>query len=153
MTLKIELILVILLSLSLAFAGTASAKDEEFSQIELDRFIEQQKRVNVGGKKMITMATPISFDAKMKRLPEEKQMSYVYTAMQMAGVNPMPEVNHRMFVESNEGRIIPVYVEKNTVEKLNKGLKVEEKAEFIGYHVYNYSKGPAVLVVDFKPSK
>lgn len=124
-------------------------KSETFASIELDRFIEQEQKAIGNGKKMIKMAVPVSFEARMKRLPEQRQMEYIYTALELIGVSPMPEVHHRMFIESGEGRIIPVYVEQKAVARLNSGLKEEEKAVFRGYHVYSYAKGPAIMVVDF----
>lgn len=125
------------------------AKPESFTSVELDRFIEQEQKAAADGKKMIKMMAPVSFEAKLKRQPEEKPMEYVYTAMELSGIKPMPEVHHRMFVESGEGRIIPVYIEANAVKKVNAGLKEEASARFQGYHVYSYAKGPAILVVDF----
>lgn len=128
-------------------AGIAS-QEQEFKNVELDSFIVQEKKVGKD-KKMITMAAPVKFAAKMKRFPEERKLSYIYVAMEMAGVTPLPEVNHRMFVESQEGRIIPVYIEKEAVKKVKAGLKEEQEATFLGYHIYTYSKGPAILVVDY----
>ena len=146
--LKLGVILVLLAVLECPV--TLAAKDEQFKVIELDRFIEQEIKAAEGyNKKIIRMMAPLKFQAKMKRFPEEKPMAYVYTAMMAAGVNPMPEADFRMFVESAEGRIIPVYVEKQTVEKLKSGLKEEQPAQFLGYHIYTYAKGPAILVVDF----
>lgn len=146
------IILTLLLSLfscHIALGQTAGG-DEQFGAVQLDSLIEQEKRAAEDGKKLIKMAVPLSFEAKIKRLPEEKKMSYIYTAMEMAGVTPLPEVEHRMFVESQQGRIIPVYVEKEAVKKLKAGLKEEEKARFLAYHVYSYAKGPALLVVDYR---
>ena len=94
---------------------------------------------------------PLSFEARLKRLPEERDLSYVYTALEVSGISPMPEVRHRMFIESAEGRIIPVYVEKGAAARLQSGLKLEQRARFLGYHVYTYAKGPAILVVNFRP--
>ena len=127
----------------------APAKAESFTDVVLDRFIEQEQKAAADGKKIIKMMSPLSFEAKLKRQPEEKPMEYVYTAMELSGIKPLPEVHHRMFVESGEGRIIPVYVEANAVKKVNAGLKEEGSARFQGYHVYSYAKGPAILVVDF----
>lgn len=126
----------------------AAAKEERFQRVELDPFIEQEQHATGKGK-MIKMARPVSFDARLKRQPEEREMKYIYVALELSGVKPMPEVQHRMFIESGGGRIIPVYVEKNAVAKINAGLKEDEKARFLGYHVYSYAKGPALLVVDF----
>lgn len=130
------------------------AQDIDFKKIELDSFIEYEKEtIQEVKRKMIKIARPISFNAKMKRYPEKKTMTYVYTAMEIAGMDPLPEVNHRMFIETKKGRIIPVYVEKSIVTKLRRGLSEEEKAIFLGYHVYSYAKGPAILVVDFATVK
>ncbi|WDP92770.1 MAG: hypothetical protein HUN04_24835 [Desulfobacter sp.] len=142
-----------LVLMTTVWSPASGARDEEFKKIKLDQFIEQEKKAVAGqGRRMIKMAVPVSFEAKMKRFPEAKKMSYVYTAMQMAGISPMPEVGHRMFVESGEGRIIPVYVEKGAAAKLKSGLQEECAARFLGYHVYSYAKGPAILVVDFYPT-
>lgn len=125
----------------------AVAEPKPFKEVSLDSFIVENKVEQ----KIIKMAEPITFEARMKRYPEKKAMSYVYEALQVAGVQPMPVIEHRMFIESKDGRIIPVYVEKNTVNKLKAGLKEEEFAHFVGYHVYSYAKGPAILVVDYTP--
>ncbi len=133
-------------------AGCLLAEDApKFKEIDLDRFIEAGT-LGSEGKKIIKIAEPVVFSAKMKRYPDKKEMSYVYTALQIAGVDPVPEVNHRMFVESREGRIIPVYVEKEAVAKINGGLREEQEAYFFGYHLYNYEKGPAIMVVDYAPA-
>ena len=151
----LKLTVLLFVSVFLVFPlDLAAAQDDEFQAVELDRFIEQEKETaEAFKKKVIRKMEPVKFSAKMKRYPEEKKMSYVYMAMQVAGVNPLPEVKHRMFVESGEGRIIPVYVEKQAAAKLRADLKEEQAAQFLGYHVYTYDKGPAILVVDFLPGK
>lgn len=131
--------------------AAVGAQNEKFKTIELDSFIEQQKKVVGKGKRLIRMADPVSFEARMKRHPEEKPMSYVNEVLELAGVKPLPEVGHRMFVESRGRRIIPVYVEKQAVARIGKELKEGKSARFLGYHLYSYGKGPAILVVDFAP--
>jgi hypothetical protein len=135
---------------AVACSPATGAQKDEFKAVELDGFIRQEKEAAGQGKKLIKMAAPVSFQAKMKRYPEERKMSYVYTALEMAGVKPMPDVGHRMFIESGGGRIIAVYVEKSAAEKIRQGLKEEQFTRFLGYHVYSYAKGPAILVVDFE---
>lgn len=149
---NMPIILLIVLSILLMPPGLAIAEDTTFTPIELDRFVAAEKAmVNqmAAGKKIIRMAAPVSFEASLKQRPEAKKMSYVYTALEMSEVDPMPVVEHRMFVESKGGHIIPVYVEKTAVNSINTGLGEEQRARFLGYHVYSYSKGPAILVVDF----
>lgn len=121
-----------------------------WQDVDFDQYIQKEKRDLAGGKKLITFAKPVSFAAKMKRKPEKRQMSYVYTTLEVAGIEKMPEIEHRMFVESKKGQILPVYVEKATAARIAEKIEIEEMTRFFGYHVYSYAKGPAILVVDFK---
>ncbi|MDP0494993.1 MAG: hypothetical protein Q7Q73_02175 [Verrucomicrobiota bacterium JB024] len=130
-----------------------AARANGFTPVDLDAFIEQERAAvqELDGKKVIRMAVPVSFEARLKRHPEQKELSYIYTALGMSGISPLPEVEHRMFVESAEGQIIPVYVEKQAAAKITKELPEETSARFLGYHAYSYDKGPAILVVDCIP--
>jgi hypothetical protein len=133
--------------------GSAKHAEPFFKDIDLDRFIEKEKAtVAHAGKKLIARDAPIRFEATMKRIPEKKKMAYIYTAMSAAGVSPLPEVEHRMFIETKGRRIISVYVEKGVAARIPGGLKEGAAAQFFGYHVYSYDKGPAIMVVDFSPA-
>jgi hypothetical protein len=134
-----------------AVGAGVGAQIGNFKAIELDGFIKQEQASAIKGKRTIKMAAPVSFEAKLKRYPEEKPMSYVTQALELSGVKPLPVVKHRMFVESAKGQIIPVYVEKQAAARIAATLKEEHRARFQGYHVYTYAKGPAILVVDFAP--
>ena len=134
-----------------ALAGAAlAAPGPSFRAVDLDEFIRTEK-TRLKGHKTITLAKPVSFVARVKRHPEPREMKYVYVALELSGVDPLPEVEHRLFVESDGGRIIPVYVEKTAAARITERLKVEQRARFNGLHVYNYAKGPAILVVGFRP--
>ncbi len=126
----------------------------EFLAVELDVLIEREKKVFSGfkGQKIIKMAAPVRFTASLKQGPEEKSMTYIYTALEMAGVSPLPNVSHQMFVESAKGRIISVYVENQVAARIANELAAGQTAEFAAYHVYSYSRGPALLVVDWIPT-
>ncbi|MCV6625704.1 MAG: hypothetical protein OIF38_06380 [Cellvibrionaceae bacterium] len=87
--------------------------------------------------------------AKLKSYPEARKIKYLYTALAVMKVDPMPEVNHRMFIETKAGKIIPVYVDDNAVKAIKQGLQLEQQAWFKGYHIYNYSKGPAIVIEAF----
>ena len=138
-----------LLSLLLTLLPVTATGEDFFKDVELDRFIEQEKeRVERIQKKVIAKGEPVRFVALIKRQPEAKKMTYVYTAMQAAGVSPLPDVEHRMFIETVEKRIISVYVEKMAAQRLMEKLKVGTKVQFLAYHVYSYDKGPALLIVD-----
>lgn len=126
----------------------------EFKAVELDRFIEQEKKAyeKMGNRKLIRKAVPVRFVATIKRLPEQKKLTYIYTALEMAKISPLPDVEHQMFVESKEGQIISVYVEKRAATRLSKDMAEGQTVDLYGYHVYTYTRGPAILVADFAPT-
>lgn len=126
-------------------AVARGAFDQEPAIIDLDKYIEEQRPVFPGTKTVI-QPRRIELTATLQEYPVKKEISYLYTALSMMHVDPMPKVNHRMFIRSTEGKIIPVYVEDDTVSSIRKNIKEGEIATFSGYHVYNYDKGPAIVV-------
>lgn len=122
-----------------------STLDQEPAKIDLDKYIDEQRPVFPGTKTVI-QPRRIELTATLQEYPVEREISYLYTALSMMHVDPMPKVNHRMFIRSSEGKVIPVYVEDDTVSSIKKYIKEGEVATFSGYHVYNYDKGPAIVV-------
>ena len=129
------------------------AEHSEFKAVELDRFIEQEKEaaLKLDGKKLIKRADPVRFVASVKQLPKQKKLTYIYTALEVAKISPLPNVEHQMFIESKDGQIISVYVETQAATRLSQELTDGQEAEFFGYHVYTYKRGPAILLADFAP--
>ncbi|MDR0843364.1 MAG: hypothetical protein LBP68_08105 [Acidobacteriota bacterium] len=126
------------------------AANDFFKDIDFDQLVEDEKAaVDRVQKKLIRNFEPIRFTAGVKRYPEEKKMDYIYTAMEVSGVKPLPDVSHRMFVTTGRGRIVSVYVERQAAALIRSGMKEGAKVRFLGYHVYSYAKGPAILIVGF----
>jgi len=144
----IQSLLIILMLVVSVQAYAETVGENPFIPVDLDQFI-QTERVTDEGKKVIKMGKPILFEAILKQYPDMREMSYVYTAMELARFDPIPEVEYRMFVESEAGVIHPVYVENSLVPEIQKQLREGELATFVGYHLYNYARGPAILVIDF----
>lgn len=86
---------------------------------------------------------PIAFDAAVKQAPQEIKTDYLKEALSVLRVSPMPTINHRMFVETAQGRVMPVYVWDNVADEFDPS---EQPQRMVGYHVYTYAKGPAIVV-------
>ena len=122
----------------------------KFQSINLDQVIANTRRDD-GQRLILRPARPVKLDIEIMRLPETRKLEYIYTALRVGGgLDPLPEVSHRMFVKTRGGVIIPVYVEDMAALKIKDRLKVGQKVRFNAFHVYNYSKGPAFLVVGFE---
>ena len=134
----------------LAYASGLIGRDagqvSGWEAVDLDSYINDQKPQEAGTRTIVRPQN-ILFMAKPKSRPERIEVAYLYTALSMMKVDPLPVVNHQMFVESDGGRIIAVYVEDRFIDQINAEIESEAMAEFRGYHVYNYAKGPAIVVV------
>ncbi|MEM1277495.1 MAG: hypothetical protein AAGH74_13295 [Pseudomonadota bacterium] len=113
--------------------------------VNLDQFVTETKPHKQGTREIVP-PTPIAFTGTIKREPEAIKTEYVYTALTMMEVAPLPQVNYRMFVETEEGRILPVYVWDNAVAAMTASGVTGEPVALTGFHVYTYSKGPAIIV-------
>ncbi len=119
---------------------------------DMPQFVADSQRLKDGTKE-IQVDKFVVFDAQVMTLPEKQKTDYLYLAMSVAKVNPVPEVDHAMFVGVSEDVVLPVYVEQSVVKKFAKlheqygaeGFR-NRKMRFAGIHVYNYSKGPAIVV-------
>lgn len=102
----------------------------------------------------------VVFDGKVKTHPEKQNVEYLQMAMEMVDLKPKPQVEDAMFIEVADAVVIPVYLDKSVVkefERLYERYGAEgfrsTKLRFAGVHVYNYSKGPAIVVESMAASR
>ncbi|MEM7210740.1 MAG: hypothetical protein AAF479_02435 [Pseudomonadota bacterium] len=125
--------------------GMLTPPPGEREVVNLDAFVTEKQVAKEGTREIIPPAG-IRFTAAIKQVPDRIEAEYVYTALQLMKVDPLPAVNHRMFVETSEGKIIPVYVWDEAVSIMNGKGVTGDQIELAGFHVYTYSKGPAIIV-------
>ncbi|WP_460188329.1 hypothetical protein [Thiomicrorhabdus hydrogeniphila] len=125
----------------------------------MPEFVKQNTPVKEGTKE-IQVNKFVVFDAKVMTLPEKQSTDYLNLAISVAKINPLPVVEHTMFVGVSDKMIIPVYVEKSVVAEIQRLYKRyggegfrADKLRFAGIHVYNYSKGPAIVVESIAEAK
>jgi hypothetical protein len=133
------------LGVSSAFAGILGL---EYQEIDLDSFIVEQRPLTPGTR-TILKPSGVAMLATVMSEPEKRDVKYLYTALQLMQVTPIPKVNHRMFIRTSEGQVIAVYVEDAGVDLIRRELDPGDQVRFHGYHVYNYSKGPALVIEGF----
>ncbi len=134
---------------SRADTALVSTKQAQFPAIDIDHYVATQRPSEAGTTVMIK-PRPVSFSAAVKQYPRSREVTYLYTVLDFFPLDPRPEVGHRMFVTTPQGHIMPLYVEGSLVDKIKHQLSEGgDYVAFYGYHVYNYSKGPAILVTGF----
>lgn len=110
--------------------------------VDLDRFMAETQLKTPGTREIVNPA-PIRFTAAIRQAPDRIEATYVYTALGVMKIDPMPAINHRMFVETASGAVIPVYVWDEAVAHMT---ETQGPVELMGFHIYTYAKGPAIVV-------
>lgn len=142
-----------ILSAICLLAGCKQAETyPEFERVELDAYITAEKAAfeSYDRRKIMRMGRPIQFSATIKTVPEPKSASYIYRALSVAKMEPMPEVTHQIFIETAGGAIISAYVEKQAADEITSTLKAGQNAHFLAHHAYTYAQGPALLIIQAK---
>lgn len=115
--------------------------DENRVQVDLDTFSELRPRSK--GTRDIGPLNPITFNVTVKQAPEPISTRYLQEAFGVLRIAPAPKVTHQMFVETAQGKVISVYVWDTAVDQFTAG---PDLIQMLGFHVYTYSKGPAIIV-------
>lgn len=122
----------------------AAAPAPEYVRVEIDDYLQSQ-RPALPNSRLIVPVKNVRFDARIEGPPEERNVTYLFTALKVMGVTEMPKVNHRLVLTSPQGRPFAVYVPAEMVETLRQA-RPRSSAQFYGLHVYNYANGPAILL-------
>jgi hypothetical protein len=127
----------------------ASSPVDALTDVEIDRFVAEPSALKECTTTLMRPA-PIRFRASVKQYPHPREVVYLYRVLGFVPMEPRPEVNHRMFVTTPDGHIMPVYVAEPAVEPIRAGLAEGGRTvRFYGYPMYNNSKGPAIRVTRF----
>jgi len=123
--------------------------------VDLDAYIEQnQVSQNIIDKKQRVMLEPelIHFHGTLQAVIQSSQADLVIDALAVWGISPLPEVAFSTYIRSPQGQVIAVYVENTIASHISSYYQPEAVLEFQAYRLYNYAKGPRLLLVGVKPS-
>lgn len=142
----------LLLALGMLLAAlvgpAATAAEPQYQDIDIDDLVARARPAKKGTSAFF-QPSPVRFGARIKQEPRKRDTEYLYTALSFFPLDPEPKVSHRMFLDTPGGHPLPVYVEDSLVEGL-KHLGAGTAVIVTGWHVYNYSKGPAILITGYE---
>lgn len=128
-------------------ADGAAEPTAQYRKVELPRLVEDAR--TPPGQRIILQPTPVSFVAAIHRLPERQTTDYLRKVLDMMKVAEAAEVGERIVVTYGDGQFLPLYIESAAARRLAGSAQVGERRRFYALHVYNYSKGPALVVTSF----
>lgn len=127
----------------------SDTSDAAFTTVDIDTFL-QHNVPPMRNSRMIVPLKGVRFEATITAAPEPRQISYLYSAMSVMGVKNAPQVSHRLVLASPSRKPFAVYVTDELLPSL-RSARPDQRGRFTGFHVYNYAKGPAILVTGFEP--
>lgn len=119
-----------------------------YKEVDLKELVSKAA-TGASGQRIIFAPTAIRFKAALGALPVAQKADYLYTALGMMKVGNPPKVSQRIGIDFGGERLLPAYIEDGAATRLGKETRIGQSLTFYAYHVYNYSKGPALLVTSF----
>ncbi len=126
-----------------SLAAPAPAQDDHYVKVEFGAFIAGHR----SPQRIIPMHPDrVRFFATVLHAPEPVHTDYLMGALKVAGVDPLPRVSEKVFLQADDGAIQGVYLEDGAATLVRDTVPVGGRAAFFGLRVYDYSKGPAILI-------
>lgn len=122
---------------------TASYKEVDLKKLVAD------SRTEVPGQRIIFAPSPIKFRATLAALPAPQKADYLMTALSMMKVSNPPKVSQRIGLDYGGHKALAAYIDDDIAGRLGKEVKLGQTRTFYAFHVYNHSRGPALLVTSF----
>lgn len=105
--------------------------------------------------RIILQPSGVSFHATLAAVPRVQKSDYLQMALRTMQVSQPPKVGHALLLRYGDGpdQQLVAYVEDAVAARLAAELKPGDRREFFAFHVYNYAKGPALVVTGFGPAR
>lgn len=131
-------------------AVTAAASDPGAAYKEVDlKQLVASARTEIPGQRIIFAPTAVRFRAVLAAMPAPQKTEYLQKALGMMGINGLGKVSQRIGIDFGGEKALVAYVDDTAAGRLGVEGKVGQPLEFYAYHVYNHSRGPALVVVSF----
>lgn len=126
-----------------------NSPEQVYKSVNLEELVKNTRTPQ----RIVLSPYPVSFVASLQALPRAQKAEYLTQAMSVMSMSAPPKVSHAVLLGYGTDGTLPVYIEDAAAGRLTKEVKVGETRKFYAFHVYNWSKGPALVVVSFGKSQ
>lgn len=106
-------------------------------------------RSEVPGQRIIFAPSPVKFRATLAAMPAPQKADYLKKALGLMGVGGTLQVSQRIGIGYGGDKALVAYIDDTAAARLAREAKVGQQLDFYAYHVYNHSRGPALVVTSF----
>lgn len=136
-----------------ALISQANTSWQDSKTVDLDNYIAanqiSQEMINKK-QRLILKPELIDFHAILQAPVKLTKAELVADTLGVWGISPLPEVEYSTYLRTLSGKIIAVYVENTIAKHLSTSFTPEMTIELQAYRLYNYAKGPRLLLVGVK---
>lgn len=145
-----KLLIVFLLVLPSIIVSAEEVSDS-YKTVNLKQFYNENHipvEMAAEKKRVMLKPTPIRFKAELASKPLPGKFSLAYEALQLWGnAGELPVIDHSAFVGfPDKGPVLGVYVTQEAAGML-KQVDMDKPVTFYAMHIYNYAKGPRLVIV------
>lgn len=108
-------------------------------------------RSEIPGQHIILVPSGVRFRAVLAAMPAPQKTDYLKKALGMMGIDNFGRVSQRIGLDYGGEKALAAYIEDSAAARLVREAKAGQPLQFFAYHVYNYARGPALVVVSFAP--
>lgn len=120
-----------------------------YKSVDLKALVANSQ-TEVPGQRIIFAPSPVMFRATLSSLPSPQKADYLLAALSMMKISNPPKVTQRIGLEYGGKKAIAAYIDDSVAERLSKEAKAGQVLTFYAFHVYNYSRGPALLITSYE---
>lgn len=132
-------------------AANAKSPKAEYRPVELAAWVPALRSPT----RIILQPSGVSFNAELAGMPRPQKADYLQQALRTMQVSEPPQVGHAVLLKfgaAAEQQLV-AYVDQHAAERMQRELRVGERREFFAFHVYNFSRGPALVITSFGPAR
>ena len=131
-------------------APVAAATDPVAAYKEVDlKQLVASAHTEIPGQRIIFAPSAVRFRAVLAALPAPQKTEYLQKALGMMGITSLGQVNQRIGIDYGGDKALTAYIDDTAAGRLVREGKPGQPYEFYAYHVYNHSRGPALVVTSF----
>lgn len=119
-----------------------------YKEVDLKNLVANS-RTFAPGQRIIFAPSGVKFRATLAALPSPQKTDYLMSALSMMKVSTPPKVSQRIGLDYGGEKALAAYIDDDTAARLAREVKAGQSRTFYAFHVYNHSRGPALLVTSF----
>ncbi|MDR1936198.1 MAG: hypothetical protein LBS49_11585 [Candidatus Accumulibacter sp.] len=121
-----------------------------YKEIDLKKLVADA-HTDIPGQRVIFAPVAVRFKAVLAAMPAPQKTDYLKKALGLMGIDKLGSINQRIGLDYGGEKALAAYIDDGAAARLDKEARPGQPLLFYAFHVYNHSRGPALVVTSFSP--